>query len=461
MKTDSIASPILLNEICNYLNSVAKGMYISAAFSNSKNEFILQFHYKKEQLSLEVYMDNIVSFVFFPESAGFGKSSQHLFPEIENLLFLQAYAMREDRGFIIELEKDYAVLVKLFGRNANVILFFKDQVKEVFRTQFKKDADLLKSDFNIIETNLLPQKYVINESDGRISLALANTSDTLSLSAIPAVNEYAKKYFYHKNFLQQKNKLVQELLKSKQHLQASIEKLTEKTLANASKNYKQMADLILAHIHTITEGTEEVEVLDFYNDNNKIIIKLKKGISPQKYAEVLYRKAKNQDIEKLKMAENLEGLKKKLDLLDQKLTALEQVSNSKALKAFLPSKDSTPQVVIPFRAIQFQDYTIYIGKNAASNDELLHFAGKEDTWLHARGVSGSHVVIKKKSKLPIPKEVITRAAEIAAWYSKAKNSSLVPVIFTTRKYVRKPKGAAPGAVICEREEVLMVAPKEI
>ena len=95
------------------------------------------------------------------------------------------------------------------------------------------------------------------------------------------------------------------------------------------------------------------------------------------------------------------------------------------------------------------------------NDELLKLSHKEDLWLHARGVPGSHVIIQmnRKNDFP-PTNIIEKAAEIAAFYSKAKGSSLVPVIFTKRKYVRKGKGLPPGAVFVDKEDVVLVKPTE-
>jgi len=99
------------------------------------------------------------------------------------------------------------------------------------------------------------------------------------------------------------------------------------------------------------------------------------------------------------------------------------------------------------------------GKSAGNNDKLTFgFAHKEDMWLHARDVSGSHVIIKHKQKGIFPKPVIEKAARIAAFFSKSKGSILTPVIYTPRKFVRKPKGAAPGAVIAEKEEMILVEP---
>jgi len=92
---------------------------------------------------------------------------------------------------------------------------------------------------------------------------------------------------------------------------------------------------------------------------------------------------------------------------------------------------------------------------------MLRLAHKEDLWLHARGSAGSHVIVRmKKRTVRPPMAVLEKVAAIAAWYSKQKGSSLVPVILTQRKYVRKPKGAPAGLVLVDREDVLMVKPEQ-
>ncbi|MEL7006397.1 MAG: NFACT RNA binding domain-containing protein, partial [Bacteroidota bacterium] len=104
-------------------------------------------------------------------------------------------------------------------------------------------------------------------------------------------------------------------------------------------------------------------------------------------------------------------------------------------------------------------FDIYIGKNARANDELLRkYAFKEDLWLHAKDVSGSHVLVKHKAAKPFGAPVIEKAAQLAAYYSKRKNDTLCPVIYTPRKFVRKRKNDPPGAVVVEKEKVLLVEP---
>ena len=99
-------------------------------------------------------------------------------------------------------------------------------------------------------------------------------------------------------------------------------------------------------------------------------------------------------------------------------------------------------------------------KNSLKTTLLLKYAYKDDLWLHARDVSGSHVIIKYQAGKTFPRHVIERAAELAAWYSKRRTDSLCPVTVTPKKFVRKPKGLAPGQVIVEKEDVVLVAPRE-
>jgi predicted ribosome quality control (RQC) complex YloA/Tae2 family protein len=114
---------------------------------------------------------------------------------------------------------------------------------------------------------------------------------------------------------------------------------------------------------------------------------------------------------------------------------------------------------LPFRAFEDRGFAIWVGRSAANNDLLTQkYAHKDDLWLHAKDVSGSHVIIRHKSGQPVPEPVVEHAAQLAAWYSKRQHDSLCPVTVTPKKFVRKPKGALPGKVLVERERVVLVVP---
>ncbi|HEY3430892.1 MAG TPA: NFACT RNA binding domain-containing protein, partial [Cyclobacteriaceae bacterium] len=196
-------------------------------------------------------------------------------------------------------------------------------------------------------------------------------------------------------------------------------------------------------------------------------IKLKKDLSAQKNAEVFYRKSKNQQIEIQKLTEAISTKQKEFALHQERLTELEKISDLKALRNFVDTSglkraSETQEKPLPYHEVEFNGFKIWIGKNAQHNDTLtLKHTFKEDLWLHAKDVPGSHVVIKHQSGKNFPKDVIERAAQLAAFNSKRKNETLCPVAYTPKKYVRKRKGDPAGAVVVEREEVILVEPKGI
>jgi predicted ribosome quality control (RQC) complex YloA/Tae2 family protein len=115
----------------------------------------------------------------------------------------------------------------------------------------------------------------------------------------------------------------------------------------------------------------------------------------------------------------------------------------------------------PFRRYLIDGrWEVWVGRSNQENDELTHRASHPaDLWLHAQGVPGSHVILRTQGHPEqIPHRVLEKAAGLAALHSKARHSGLVPVVFTERRYVRKPRKTAPGIAVCQREKTLFVAP---
>jgi predicted ribosome quality control (RQC) complex YloA/Tae2 family protein len=228
-------------------------------------------------------------------------------------------------------------------------------------------------------------------------------------------------------------------------------------------HYKVWADLIMANLHQIRQGQEKIIVDNFYNENTPIEIKLKQDLSPQKNAETFYRKAKNQHIELTTLRESIENKRKLIVGLQEQLTQLSTAENLKSIRQLsgvVEKPDGRKKdIALPYHEFEFKGYRIWVGKDAVRNDQLtLKYGFKEDLWLHAKDVPGSHVLIKHQAGKPFPKDVIERAAQLAAYNSKRKTESLCPVIVTPKKFVRKRKGDPAGAVVVEKETVVMVVP---
>ncbi|MFM8741850.1 MAG: NFACT RNA binding domain-containing protein [Cytophagales bacterium] len=183
-------------------------------------------------------------------------------------------------------------------------------------------------------------------------------------------------------------------------------------------------------------------------------------MNAQRNAEVFYRKSKNQQIEIAKLRESIVSKRKEIMSLETRILEVGQTGDLKFLRKANEVAQPKNAVPLPYRELEFKGFKIWVGKSAQANDELtLKHSFKEDLWLHAKDVAGSHVLIKHQASKPFPKDVIERAAELAAYYSKRKNDSLCPVSVTSKKFVRKRKGDPAGMVVVEREEVVMVVPR--
>jgi predicted ribosome quality control (RQC) complex YloA/Tae2 family protein len=144
----------------------------------------------------------------------------------------------------------------------------------------------------------------------------------------------------------------------------------------------------------------------------------------------------------------------------KKLHELEQAEQFKSIKHLVnETQKKQDETDLPYKKFTFEGYDILVGKHAESNEKILnYFSDKNDTWLHAKDVSGSHVLIKMKGRDKLPENVLEKAASLAAYYSKNRNQDLVTVMYTPRKYVRKIKGADKGKVTVSQEKTILVKP---
>ncbi|MDZ7771810.1 MAG: NFACT RNA binding domain-containing protein [Balneolaceae bacterium] len=243
--------------------------------------------------------------------------------------------------------------------------------------------------------------------------------------------------------------------------------------------YERSAHLLMAHAHEeleprleTGEGETVVRLPDIYEEDREISIAVDPNRGFSGNAEQYYEKARS-------ARRNYEEARRRIPRVERELEAVRRLREElgkvthlgemqdwfgerrEKLEELGFGNESGEVASSPYRKLKVGKYEVWVGKSARSNDQLTSLAHKEDVWLHARGVPGSHVVIRmgNTSDYP-PQEVILQAAGFAAWFSKAQGMKSAPVMYTKRKYVRKPKGAGPGAVKVEREQVVMVPPVE-
>lgn len=271
---------------------------------------------------------------------------------------------------------------------------------------------------------------------------------------------------------EKKEEVVRFLERSQSQKESLIEQLrqADKSLER-SKEYEKYGHLLMAHAHEkLNKGTTEITIEDFYEDNEEITISLKEKKSVSENAEYYYEKSKDAKKSYEHARQRLPKIKKELEQIKALHAEIKQIdhlpdmdswikNNINKLEEFGYGSSDDNQATSPFRKYKEGKFEIWIGKNAKSNDKLTSHAHKEDIWLHARGVGGSHVVIRMGNRKDYPPQhVLLKAASYAAFFSKARGMKSAPVMYTKVKYVRKPKGAAPGAVVVEREQVEIVPP---
>ncbi|GAA4451215.1 hypothetical protein GCM10023189_12940 [Nibrella saemangeumensis] len=256
------------------------------------------------------------------------------------------------------------------------------------------------------------------------------------------------------------------LKRAQAYIDTNLERIIER---DENSRNEQIANILMANLHQIPEppgarSPESVTLHDFYHDR-PITVKLKPDLTPQKNAEGYYRKAKNEKIEEEHRQRQLTAREEEIRRMQEYRLALDQIETLKELRKYIKQHNLLSDAITEgpvqlFKEVEHEGFRILIGRNAKNNDLLTQrYTYKDDLWLHARDVSGSHVVIKHQAGKTFPKTVIERAAELAAWYSKRRTDSLCPVIVTPKKFVRKPKGLAEGQVVIDKEDVVMVVPK--
>ncbi|MEN7546624.1 NFACT RNA binding domain-containing protein [Rapidithrix thailandica] len=504
-----------LKHLSTALAKPLTGLELATCFSQNKDELVLGFCNPESEFWIKASLVPNLNVLSFPKD--FKRSKKNSVDLFSDVLGKQVTGVRQfanERCFGIELGEEM-LLFKLFGNRSNILWISDGTVQEVFQNKYQDDFEIdirqldrpldqtfetfehqgLKATFptfgrvvkkyleaqgwkdlstpaqqwellqHVLSELETPSFYVCNIEE-KIQLLLFEQGEVLAKSTDPiqASNEYY--YHFSKSFFlgREKDQIIKILEKKLSNAESYIAKNEAKygDLRDNSR-YEELANILMANIHQIPPRSQEVELLDFYR-NEMIKIKLKEKLSPQKNAEILYRKAKNQKIELQKLQENIDRKYSESEALQEHLEEIRGIENVKELRKYLKhhhlETSRTQENQFPFRRFEIEGFDIWIGKNASNNDLLTQkYAYKEDLWLHARDVSGSHVVIKYQAGKKIPDTVIEKAAAIAAYYSQRKNDSLCPVIYTPKKFVRKPKHLPPGAVIVDKEQVILVEPK--
>ena len=510
-----------LRQLAPALTAQLRGYRVASCFSQEKDELVIGLlNYAVKEFWLKAQLGAAFPALALPET--FQRARQNsvdLLPELLGRTVTKVTAWPQDRVLQFTFAEERATLVfKLYGPRPNAI--FRPAAgapAQLFHQRYAADAELAPADASeapplVSTTGKLPPAladlpgrylheqrgydpapletkqrlvqellaeleqpahYYLIELDGRTRLSLVPLGDVLQTlpgtDPIGALQRFVPLALSRRALETERRQLRQLLERRADEASTSAHMARQRLHALAHEaGYRHRADLIMAHLHDIRPGAAQLDVIDFYT-NEPVTIKLKPLEKPQRTAENLYRKAKNQQIEERQLSERI--ARREAEAL-QTLEQLEELDTQPALHELrglrtwrkqhgldpsnTPAKAATE---LPFKVFEDRGFTILVGRNAANNDLLTQkYAHKDDLWLHAKDVTGSHVVIRHRAGQPVPEPVIEHAAQLAGWYSRRQHDSLCPVTVTPKKFVRKPKGALPGQVVVERERVVLVVP---
>nr|WP_314609839.1 NFACT RNA binding domain-containing protein [uncultured Lachnoanaerobaculum sp.] len=250
--------------------------------------------------------------------------------------------------------------------------------------------------------------------------------------------------------------------------------LQEKQLQDADKKdiYRVYGDLLNTYGYSLKGGESSITTENFYDDNKEITIPLDKNKSAKENAKKYYDKYAKLSRTTKALSEEILKTKNDIEHLQSIQTALEVSSDDESLSqirqelvdfGYIKKHSSAKKQKIashPYHYISSDGYDIYVGKNNYQNEELtFKVATGNDWWFHAKGIPGSHVILKSNNEEELPDRAYEEAAALAAFYSKAKDADKVEVDYIQKKNIKKVAGAAPGFVIYHSNWSMVATPK--
>jgi len=478
----------LLHFLSVEFNNIIKSAVLRKVYEMEGGIFLLKF-YSGENINLFIKLkDENRRIHLVPEKNGKAKTPSSfcmlLRKYIEGRRLISASCPNFEKRIIFVFtdgKSEWKLIAEFFSREGNLILLSSnDKVLGSYRTMPESRMSD-KKDYIVppyMKSNGLPDKAImptvyLKDSEVFKYSAFGENSEGLILKRCSTVNdmlyEFYKKDESNLDFDASKNVILQKFNKEKEKLNKKIEHI-KTDLAKLSKNsyYHKLGELILTNLYKIKPKDAVLITENFYEDPPcEIEILLDPSLSGSDNAAQYFEKFKKYQRGVPILQKRLEECELEFSLILEKIESIKSAKNSSDLGDYSKSFDyqskkaakEMPAASLP-RKYFYKDYEILAGRNPNQNDEIsLKISNKTDLWFHTRGIPGSHVIIRVKAGEKTPKEVILRAAEIAAYFSKGKKSSKVSVSYTLAKNVSKKKGMPPGMVTISDETAIVVNPQ--
>ena len=385
------------------------------------------------------------------------------------------------------LPSAYTGISKLFVQSCLEVLKISNTVSENSLKEIYKYINEL-----LISNNAFCKNYKNNYT---IFNSVANNtiqsppSNNHTMQKDLQINFFLDDFYFQKSqndlFKNYRSSLLKIINGTLDKLTRKLDNINSKILACQDMDkYKTYGELLIANIYridTLRISDNFVELENYYNDNQLVKIPINNEISTSQNAENYFKKYNKQKNTLVIVNAQKKDAEKELDYLESLIYELDNANDLESVNEIyneisenilfndnstlkIRNKNQNKEVkqntssIDNYMRMTIDGYTVLIGKNNRQNDYLtMRIANDNDYWFHTKEIHGSHVILRCNGDMP-KIETIIKCAKIAAYYSKAKFSSNVPVDYTLVKYVKKPNGAAPGYVIYTNQKTVNVEP---
>lgn len=408
---------------------------------------------------------------------------KYVFPPISNKLSPFSFTREDFKKFLISTSTkiDKSFFSKVFtgiSSSFSKELFYKLNNKKDFS---ENSLDFLynfcREIFDeVINENFYFASYIENEKVKDFYCYKLTYLNKCKEKCYTSPSQLVEEFYYGKDKCDRLNNKSSDLSKI---ININLERCTKKIKiltdnikeAKNKDTFRIYGELLTSQIYNIKKGDSHIKIQNYYSEKMEYLdIKLDKNKTPSENIQRYFKKYNKFKKTEQAANEQLKIAKEEIEYLNSVMTNIKNCENyndieeikrelmeSRYIKFKKSNTKNKSRNSKPMKFISSDGIEIYVGKNNLQNDYLtLKFGDKRDIWLHTKKIPGSHVIIKNFGT--IPDKTLEEAANLAAYYSKAKNSSKVAVDYTEIKNVHKPNGSKPGMVIYYTNQTIYTEP---
>lgn len=325
-----------------------------------------------------------------------------------------------------------------------------------------------------------PEPEMVLDQEGKpvdfAFLSVGQYGSLMHVRAYPELSALLDDFYTERDRAERTKQRAQDLFRL---LTSTMERITRRLNAQraelaASEDREELrirAELINAYQYTLEKGAPFYDVENYYDENRILRIPADPALTPARNAQKYYKEYRKAQTAQRVLTEQIAAGEQELQYIESVFDALsrsqserelaeirEELAAGGYLKRRRSAKQKAPKALPPMEFCTDDGFSILVGRNNVQNDKLsLKMAAKNDLWLHTKNIPGSHVILVTGGREPSG-EALVQAAQLAAWFSRARESSSVPVDYTPVRMLRKPQGARPGKVIYDTYRTLSVRP---